>query len=43
VLTDSLVLHLQLIHDGDIPDRAGFNDLNAYAAQRLRKVCSRGR
>lgn len=43
VISDSLVLNLQLVHDGDIPDRAGFNDSDAHPAQRLCKVCTRGR
>lgn len=40
VMTDSLVLHLQLVHDGDLLDRAGVNDSDAHAAQRLREVCT---
>jgi hypothetical protein len=36
--SDSLVLNLQLFHDGHLPGWLGVDDINAHVTQRLRKV-----
>lgn len=41
-MTDTLVLYLQLVHDGDISDGAGIDDSDAHPPQRLCEVCTRG-
>ena len=42
VLTDSLVLHLQLLHDGHFPHWACLHDFDANSTQWLCQVCSWG-
>lgn len=38
VVTDSLVLHFQLIHDGHLPGWFGLDDPPPYSQQRLRQI-----
>lgn len=41
-MTDTLVLYLQLVHDGDISDGASIDDSDAHPPQRLCEVRTRG-
>lgn len=41
MMADSLVLHFQLLHDGNLPNRVGINDSDANTPERLRKVRTR--
>ena len=41
VAADTLVLHLQLLHDGHLLDRPGRHDPVAHLTQRLRQVHTR--
>ena len=41
--SDSLVLHLQLFHDGHLPGWPGLNDLDANFEERLCKIFKGGR
>ena len=41
LLSDSLVLHLQLLHDGHLPGGLGVHDSDENAAEGLRQIQQR--